>query len=88
MALLSLGLLIIAIILGFTRKMNTGLLCMAFAMVVGRLAGMSDKAIIAGFNYNLFIMLLGVTYLFSLAQINGCLDLLAKKVVALAGQKT
>lgn len=88
MALLSLGLLIVAIILGFTRKMNTGLLCMAFAMVVGRLAGMADKEIIAGFNYNLFIMLLGVTYLFSLAQINGCLDLLAKKVVALAGKRT
>ena len=88
MALLSLGFLIVAIILGFTRKMNTGLLCMAFAMVVGRLAGMKDNEIIAGFNYNLFIMLLGVTYLFSLAQNNGCLDLLAKKVVALAGKRT
>ena len=88
MALLSLGLLIVAIVLGFTRKMNTGLVCMAFSMIVGRLAGMKDGEIIAGFNYNLFIMLLGVTYLFSLAQINGCLDLLAKKSVALAGKRT
>ena len=32
-------------------------------------------------------MILGVTYLFSLAQINGCLDLLAKKVVSLAGKR-
>ena len=39
----------------------------------------ADEEIIKGFNYSLFIMLLGVTYLFSLAQMNGCLELLAKK---------
>ena len=67
--------------------MNTGLVCIAFALVLGRLAGVTDKEIIRGFNSSLFIMLLGVTYLFSLAQINGCLDLLAKKVVSLAGKR-
>ena len=88
MSLLSLGMLLTAIFLGFFRKMNTGLLCIAFALLLGRLAGVSDKEIINGFNYSLFIMLLGVTYLFSLVQINGCLDLLAKKIVALAGKRT
>ncbi len=88
MALLSLCMLFVAIFLGFFRKMNTGLLCIAFALVLGRMAGISDKEIISGFNSSLFIMLLGVSYLFSLAQINGCLDLLAKKVVALAGERT
>jgi di/tricarboxylate transporter len=87
MALLSLVFLLIAIFLGFFRKMNTGLLAIAFALVLGRLAGIADKEIIRGFNSSLFIMLLGVTYLFSLAQLNGCLDLLAKKVVALAGKR-
>ncbi len=88
MALLSLCMLFVAIFLGFFRKMNTGLLCIAFALVLGRMAGISDKEIISGFNSSLFIMLLGVSYLFSLAQINGCLDLLAKKVVALAGERS
>ena len=87
MALLSLVFLLVAIFLGFFRKMNTGLVCIAFALVLGRLAGVTDKEIIRGFNSSLFIMLLGVTYLFSLAQINGCLDLLAKKVVSLAGKR-
>lgn len=87
MALLSLVFLLIAIFLGFFRKMNTGLVCIAFALVLGRMAGVPDKTIISGFNSSLFIMLLGVTYLFSLAQINGCLDLLAKKVVSLAGKR-
>lgn len=71
MALLSLGFLLLAIMLGFIRKMNTGLLCIAFALLFGRMAGISDAEIIKGFNASLFLMLLGVTYLFSLAQING-----------------
>ena len=88
MAIFSLLLLLSAIILGFVRKMNTGLLAFAFALLLGKLAGIPDKEIIKGFNYSLFIMLLGVTYLFSLAQMNGCLELLAKKVVAMAGKRT
>lgn len=87
MALLSLGFLVLAIMLGFIRKMNTGLLCIAFALLLGRMAGISDAEIIKGFNASLFLMLLGVTYLFSLAQINGSLDLLAQKVISLAGKR-
>lgn len=88
MAMFSLVLLLVAIVFGFWRKMNTGLIAFAFALLLGKIAGISDKVIISGFNYSLFIMLLGVTYLFSLAQMNGCLELLAKKVVALAGKRT
>lgn len=87
MALLSLLFLLIAILLGFVRKMNTGLLCIAFALLLGRMSGVSDADIIKGFNASLFIMLLGVTYLFSMAQINGSLDLLAQKVIALSGRR-
>ena len=68
--------------------MNTGLLAIGFSLVLGRLNGIPDKEVINGFNYSLFMILLGVTYLFSLAQLNGSLELLAKKVVALAGKHT
>ena len=88
MALLSLFFLLIAIFLGFFRHMNTGLLAIGFSLILGRLNGIPDKEIINGFNYSLFMILLGVTYLFSLAQLNGSLELLAKKVVALAGKHT
>lgn len=88
MALFSLFLLFLAVILGFVKKMNTGLICIAFSLILGRVAGFSDKAVIAGFSYNLFLTLLGVTYLFALAQNNGCMNLAAKKVVALAGKRT
>ena len=49
MALLSLVFLLLAIMLGFIRKMNTGLLCIAFALLLGRMAGISDAEIIKGF---------------------------------------
>lgn len=88
MAWMSLGALGVAIFLGFFRKMNTGLICIALALGIGRLAGLSDTDIVEGFNYSLFLMLLGVTYLFGLAEINGTLNLLSKKIVALAGKRT
>ncbi|MBR1553099.1 MAG: hypothetical protein IJ631_03690 [Schwartzia sp.] len=88
MEMFSLGLLLAAILLGFLRHMNTGLLSIAFALLLGRVAGIPDKAIVAGFNSSLFLILLGVTYLFSIAQLNGSLALLAEKVVALTGRHT
>lgn len=88
MALFSLSLLVLAIMLGFFRKMNAGLICIGFSLILAKVAGIPEKAVIAGFNYSLFLTLLGVTYLFSLAQNNGTLKLIAMKVVALAGKRT
>ena len=86
--LISLIMLVVAIILGFSRKLNVGLLCIAFAVVLGPLAGFKDAAVIAGWSTSLFMMLLGVTFLFSIAQTNGTLELFARKVVALVGNQT
>ena len=88
MALLSLFSLAGAIFLGFFRKMNTGLVCIGFALLLGKISGMADRDIIGGFNYSLFLMLLGVTYLFGLAEINGTLKLLTRKITVLAGKHT
>ena len=79
--------LVVAIVLGFVKKMNTGLVAIGLALVVGRFGGLSDAEIIKGFNSSLFVMLLGVTYLFSIAQVNGTLELFARKAVGLAGRR-
>ena len=79
--------LFVAILLGFVKKMNTGLMAIGLALIVGRAGGMSDAEIIQGFNSSLFVMLLGVTYLFSIAQVNGTLELFARKVVGLTGKR-
>lgn len=86
--LLSLVALVVAIGLGFFRKLNTGIVAIALAVILGKFAGFSDGDIINGWSTKLFIMLLGVTFLFSLAQTNGTLELFARKIVAIAGKRT
>jgi di/tricarboxylate transporter len=86
--LASLVMLVIAIALGFSRKLNVGLLCIAFSVILGPLSGFKESAVISGWSTNLFMMLLGVTFLFSIAQTNGTLELFARKVVALVGKQT
>lgn len=82
---ISLAVLIGVIALGFLKKWNVGILSFGAALLMGMAAGMTQKQIVAGFNTSLFIILLGSMFLFGIAQINGTMDLLAKKVVALAG---
>ena len=82
LAIISLTCLFFAVGIGFTRKVNTGILCIGFAFVIGKIAGLKESAIIGGWNTSLFIMLLGITLLFSITQQNGTLDLLSRKILA------
>ncbi len=86
--LLSLLFLIGAIVLGFLRKINTGLVAIGLSLVLGMIGDISAKTIISGFPTSLFVTLLGVMFLFSISQENGTLELLAKKTVSLAGKRT
>lgn len=88
LAIISLIFLIGAIVLGFLKKMNIGLISIGLALILGKMAGMGDKVIFGGFSASMFVTLAGVTYLFCIAQANGTLELMAKKIVALAGKKT
>lgn len=83
MDFISLIVLVAAIVAAFIFKANTGLVAMTAALILGRCAGVADKWLVKQFDSNLFIMLLGVMYLFSIAQENKTLDLLSKKVLAL-----
>ena len=61
---------------------NMGVLAFVGAFLVGTLvAGMSTKDIIAGFPGGLFLTLVGITYLFALAQNNGTIDWLVQLAV-------
>jgi di/tricarboxylate transporter len=67
---------------------NMGVLAFVGAFLVGTLvAGQSANAIIAGFPGGLFLTLVGITYLFALAQNNGTIDWLVRLAVrAVRGQ--
>jgi di/tricarboxylate transporter len=84
--LISLLALVIAIVLGFFRKLNVGILAIAFAVPLGKLAGMTDGQIISGWSTSLAMMLMGVTFIFSIAQTNGTLELFARKAIAMTGK--
>lgn len=86
-SVLSLVFLALSITLAFVLKKNTGIIAIAFSLLLGRLAGIPDKTVIKGFNTSLFIMLLGLTYLFSIAENNKTLELLARKIIHLFRDK-
>ena len=61
---------------------NMGVLAFVGAFLVGTLAaGLSTKEIIAGFPGGLFLTLVGITYLFAIAQNNGTIDWLVQLAV-------
>ena len=84
----SLLVFVAVIVLAFVCKINTGLLAVTAAFILARFAGMSDKILLGMFDSKMFIMLLGVMYIFCIAQENKTLDLLAKKVLALCKGKS
>ncbi|MEU0883880.1 SLC13 family permease [Lentzea sp. NPDC005914] len=58
---------------------NIGILALVASFVVGTFAfGLDEKEIFAGFPVSLFITVVGVTYLFSVAKLNGTIDLLVE----------
>ncbi len=75
----------ICIVLSCVTAINVGLVSIAFAFVVGvSFGGMTVGEVAAGFPSNLFLILVGVTLLFSQAQANGTLETLARRSVKLA----
>ena len=83
-ATLSLGALAIAIVVSCTVRLHVGFLAISLAWIVGvYLADMSAADVMNGFPTRLFLTLAGVTLLFSQAQANGTLDLIAHKAVLL-----
>ncbi|MGI9951786.1 SLC13 family permease [Moorellaceae bacterium AZ2] len=89
-ALLSLIALLIVIIVSCLREeWNPGLLAVAAALIVGAgWGGLKGADILKLWPTSLFMILLGVTFLFSLAQENGTLEKLTAYAVRLARGNT
>ena len=85
-ATLSLGALLVAIVVSCTVRLHVGFLAIALAWLVGvYLDDMTAREVMSGFPTRLFMTLAGVTLLFSQAQANGTLDLVAHRAVRLCG---
>lgn len=80
-ALISIIGVVCVFILGTVRPYNIGVLGFAFSLIVVTICGVDIKTAIAGFPTSTFIMLAGITYMFTTARLNGTIDLLCNKVL-------
>lgn len=84
--LVSILVLVVVFVIATTRSINMGALAFAAAFGVGTLAaGMDADSIFAGFPGDLFVVLVGVTYLFAIARANGTTDWLVHAAIRLVG---
>lgn len=85
-AILSLVALVIALVVSCVTPKNIGVLAIALAFIVGGLiGGISTAKIVGGFPLSLFMTLVGVTYLFGIAQANDTIDKITKYAVKAVG---
>ncbi|MBZ6102231.1 SLC13 family permease [Streptomyces olivaceus] len=82
--LISILVLVVVFVIATTRSVNMGALAFAAAFGVGTLvADLDADGIFAGFPGDLFVVLVGVTYLFAIARANGTTDWLVHASVRL-----
>ncbi|MFZ4439286.1 MAG: SLC13 family permease [Syntrophales bacterium] len=84
-----LALTIVVIISCINEDVNVGFLSVAFGIVVGGIwVGMSAVKVMNTFPLSLFMILVGVTFLFALASTNGTMDKVAAYSLRVCGGKT
>ncbi|GCB49689.1 SLC13 family permease [Streptomyces sp. NL15-2K] len=82
--LISILVLVVVFVIATTRSVNMGALAFAAAFGVGELvADLDADGIFAGFPGDLFVVLVGVTYLFAIARANGTTDWLVHASIRL-----
>lgn len=83
---ISICVLALMFVLATALPINMGVIAFVGAFLVGTvIAGMQAKAIMAGFPAELFLTLVGITFLFAQAQNNGTIDWLVRLAVRAVG---
>ncbi|HEX8887484.1 MAG TPA: SLC13 family permease [Noviherbaspirillum sp.] len=84
--MISIYALVAMFIIATILPINMGVLAFVGAFLVGTLvAGMQTKGIMAGFPADLFLTLVGITFLFAQAQNNGTIDALVRLALRAVG---
>ena len=82
MAIVALVSLVLVIVIGTWRKINIGIVGIAGACILALIAKISVRELVSGFDSTLFLRLLGIQLLVCVAQVNGTMETLAKKLVS------
>jgi di/tricarboxylate transporter len=80
--------LVAIFLIGTTMGINMGVLGIVGAFILGTALGVSEDDIFAGFPGDLFVILVGVTFLFGIASMNGTVDWLIHASVRAVGGRT
>jgi di/tricarboxylate transporter len=83
--LISLLVLVLIFVIGTTMPVNMGVLGIVAAFAVGTAMGVTEDDIFLGFPGDLFVILVGVTYLFGMASSNGTVNWLVHASVRTVG---
>jgi di/tricarboxylate transporter len=86
--LISILVLVAIFVLGTTLPLNMGVLGIVAAFAVGTAMGVSEDDIFLGFPGDLFVILVGVTYLFAIATNNGTVNWLIHAAIRAVGGRT
>jgi di/tricarboxylate transporter len=80
--------LVLVFVIGTLRPVNIGALALIATFFIGTLvANETVDELLAGFPPDLFVLLVGVTYLFGLAAVNGTLEWLVDRAIGLLGDR-
>lgn len=78
--------IIVAIVIGYKMKLNTGIIALAFAFIIGNLVmGMKINDIIAFFPTTIVFWLISIAVFFNYATQNGTMEVLGKKLLFAMG---
>ena len=83
--LISIIVLVAVFLVATTRGINMGVLGIVAAFAVGTALGVPEDDVFAGFPGDLFVILVGVTFLFAIASNNGTVDWLVHAAVRAVG---
>lgn len=87
-AAISLLAVVVVFAVGAIKKnpIHLGILAMAVAYLIGKFAGVKDTAIMGYFPTTMFVRVFGIMFFFAIAQSNGAIELLAKKMISKVGR--
>ncbi len=85
---ISIGALLVMFVIGTVLPINLGILAFVATFLVGTASlGLTEDEIFEGFPADLFVTIVGVTYLFAIARRNGTIDLLVSAAVRMVRGK-
>ena len=83
----SLLFLVFAIVLGYMRKLNVGIVSLGLALILAKIGGVSTGDVLNGFPHRLFLTLLGTMLFFSLLQENKTLEAITNAILRSVGKR-